>query len=140
MLLGIFLWVGLAQVGLGPRLEMAQAVQLAQAYLGQALEPYKVELKRKEGTRVWEVRLGDWEVWVDAQGGRVSYLRAKKAPPHAAQPHLPFLEAWRRAEGVLGPLEKLELKPHPGGGFWEAQGPRGKAYVLPDGRVSGRKP
>lgn len=134
------LLLALAPVGLGARLEMPQAVRLAQAYLGQALEPHKVELKRKEGTLVWEVRLGDWEVWVEAQRGQVSYLRAKKAPPHAARPHLPFLQAWRRAEEALGPLEKLELKPHPQGAYWEARGPRGKAYLLPDGRLVDRKP
>ncbi|RIH84273.1 PepSY domain-containing protein [Calidithermus roseus] len=138
---GWFLFLGmLLQVGLSARLELPQAVRLAQTYLGQPLEPYKVELKRKGPVWVWELRLGEWEVWVDAQSGQVAHLRPKKAPPHTRHPHLPFTQAWQSAERVLGSVEKLELKPYQRLALWEAKGPRGKIYILPDGRTSERRP
>ena len=105
-----------------PILSLEGAVQLAQAYLGQQAEPYKVELKAEKRPLYWEVRLGGFEVWVEATRGQVVQVRPKPPPPHTREPHLPFAEALRRARLELGEVEKLELKPKERLLVWEAKG------------------
>ncbi|MBO1438007.1 hypothetical protein [Meiothermus sp. CFH 77666] len=118
----------------GGRIGLEQAVLLAQRYLNQPLEPYKAEFKRKprEGLQVWEIRLGGFEVWVDTQNGQVTYLRARPAPPHTRQPHLPFSQALALAKGLVPSLEELELKLKEGRLIWEAKGAGREVWL--DGR------
>ncbi|MFN4073267.1 MAG: PepSY domain-containing protein [Thermus sp.] len=108
------------------RVPLEDAVLLTQAYLRQPLEPYKVALKHKprEALWVWEVRLGTFEVWVEAQRGQVVYVRIRGLPPHAAQPHLPLARILPLAREKVGRVERLELKPKPKEGLlvWEAKG------------------
>ncbi|AFV77356.1 hypothetical protein Theos_2370 (plasmid) [Thermus oshimai JL-2] len=64
--------LALGQSRLGPE----EAVRLAQGYLGQAALPYKVELKARTPP-YWEVRLGGWEVWLEAGTGQLLLARPK---------------------------------------------------------------
>lgn len=105
---------------------LEQAVLLAQAYLRQPLEPYKIALKHKPKERlwVWEIRLGSFEVWVEAQEGRVFYVRNRPFPPHAAQPHLPLGQILPPIREKIPRVERVELKWKPKEKLlvWEAQG------------------
>ncbi|RDI95168.1 hypothetical protein DV704_08590 [Meiothermus sp. QL-1] len=122
---------------------LEQALEVAQRYLEQRPEPYKAELKykRREGWLVWEFRLGGFEVWVDAQNGRVNYLRPRPIPPHARRPHLPFQQALSLARTLVPQVEKLELKPKEGLLIWEVRGGPQEIWLdAQSGRVLRRNP
>lgn len=124
LLLGAVLAQPLPSTLLEGRIGLEQAVLLAQRYLSLPLEPYKAEFRQKprEGLQVWEIRLGGFEVWVDAQNGQVAYLRTRPAPPHTRQPHLPFRQALALAKSLVSSLEELALKPKEGRLIWEVKG------------------
>lgn len=105
-----------------PLLSLEGAVGLAQAYLGLQAEPYKVELEAEKRPPYWKVRLGGFEIWVEATRGWVVQVRPKPPPPHTREPHLPFAEALRLARLELGQVERLELKPKERLLVWEAKG------------------
>jgi uncharacterized membrane protein YkoI len=94
-------------------LSLEQAVRLAQDYVGQPAEPYKVEFKLDKTPPYVEVHLGGWEVWVEARSGQIFRVRPKPPPPHTREPHIPFAQALEQAKAELGTVEKLELKPKP---------------------------
>ncbi|MCX7802913.1 MAG: hypothetical protein N2313_07820 [Meiothermus ruber] len=114
-----------------PLLHIEQAVKLAQNHLGQPYEPYKVEFKLDKSPPYLEVRLGGWEIWVEARTGQIFRVRPKPPPPHTREAHLPFSQALQLATANLGTVEKLELKPKPKERLlvWEAKTGRREIWI-----------
>ncbi len=111
------------------------AFALVAGYLGEgSLErvyKFKYGPKPKERLVVYEFRLPEVEVWLEAGSRRVVLYRPRKPPKHLAEPHLPFPQALSLVRARYGEPWELELKPKPKEQLlvWRTRGPFGEVWL-----------